>query len=134
MTQYPTPHVDKLTALLKNDKLPPSDRPRIQQAMQVYQTWIQNMDKAIAAHNPADRTSGQLLEKLVKLFNGYKFYIDVFLIFDSQDNFLYRQKGQLKLDNSIIEEFLPRLVHPLIIPEIEAIPVDVGPVQSFSSV
>jgi hypothetical protein len=101
MTQYPTPHLDKLTALLKNDKLPPNDRPIVQQAIQVYQKWINNMDKAIAAHNPANQT----LKQLVKLFNGYKFYIDVFLIFDSQDDFLYRQKGQLKLDNSIIEEF-----------------------------
>ncbi|MEO1186882.1 MAG: Bpu10I family restriction endonuclease, partial [Cyanobacteria bacterium J06636_27] len=32
------------------------------------------------------------------------------LIFDSTDNFLYRQKGQLKLDNTILEEFLPQLV------------------------
>lgn len=134
MTQYPTPHVDKLNALLQNDKLPSNDQPRVKQAIQVYKTWIQNMEKAISTHNPANQTSEQLLEKLVKLFNGYKFYIDVFLIFDSQDNFLYRQKGQIKLDNSIIEEFLPRIVHPFLIPEIKAIPVEVGPVPCFSSV
>jgi hypothetical protein len=32
------------------------------------------------------------------------------LIFDSSDNFLYRQKGQLKLDNTILEEFLPQVI------------------------
>lgn len=34
------------------------------------------------------------------------------LIFDNLSDFLYRQKGQLKLDNSIIEEFLPWLLAP----------------------
>ena len=39
-----------------------------------------------------------------------KYYIDVDLIFDSPEDFLYRQKGQLKLDNTVIEEFLPIFV------------------------
>ena len=52
----------------------------------------------------------EAVEKLVALVNDYKRFIELDLIFDSADNFLYRQKGQLKLDNTIIEEFLPHLV------------------------
>lgn len=39
---------------------------------------------------------------MVELLNEYRIYIDVDLVFDSQADFLYRQKGQLKLDNSVI--------------------------------
>jgi len=74
------------------------------------------------------------LERAVELLNRYKFYIDIELIFDSEQDFLYRQKGQLKLDNSIIEEFLPRLIRPNIIPEIAEIELLVGPQSCFSSV
>ena len=42
---------------------------------------------------------------MVGLLNEYKQYIDLNVIFDSDNNFLYRQKGQLKLDNTVIEEF-----------------------------
>ena len=37
-------------------------------------------------------------------------FIELNLIFDSPKDFLYRQKGQLKLDNTILEEFLPQLI------------------------
>ncbi len=50
------------------------------------------------------------VEKLVAATNKYKRFIELDLIFDSSENFLYRQKGQLKLDNTILEEFLPQLV------------------------
>ena len=50
------------------------------------------------------------MEKLVESTNKYKRFIELDLIFDSSENFLYRQKGQLKLDNTILEEFLPQLV------------------------
>ena len=55
------------------------------------------------------RTSS-VVEKLVDATNLYKKFIELDLIFDSPENFLYRQKGQLKLDNTILEEFLPQLV------------------------
>ena len=42
--------------------------------------------------------------------NRYKAFVEMDLIFDSPDDFLYRQKGQLKLDNTILEEFLPQLL------------------------
>lgn len=130
MTNYPTPHYEKLLALLENEKLPLNDKQRLQQAIEYYQKWIVLIEKVISA----DRYKALTLQRFVKLLNIYKFYVDVFLIFDSRDDFLHRQKGQLKLDNTIIEEFLPRLVNKILVPEIESIEVEVGPIKSFSSI
>lgn len=99
----PTPHLDKLTATLANDKLPEVDRPRIQAAIERYHGWIRSLGEV-------DGESDTALRAMVSLLDEYKRYIDLELIFDSPDDFLYRQKGQLKLDNSIIEEFLPWLL------------------------
>lgn len=75
-----------------------------------------------------------LIEKLVGLLNEYKLYVDVNLIFDSTEDFLYRQKGQLKLDNTVIEEFLPILVRKCIVKEFGKCDVDVGSqTATFSS-
>lgn len=130
MTTYPTPHLEKLNALLRNPKLPVSENPRVTQALKVYRHWIASLDKTVLSNAPID----QILKKLVGLFNGYKLFIDIFLIFDSPNDFLYRQKGQLKLDNTIIEEFLPRLINPVLIPEIQETEVVVGSTKAFSSI
>lgn len=119
--------MEKLTATHENDKLPACDKPRIEQAIQRYHEWIKALD-AVTGRSPQRR-----LEKLVALLNEYRLWVDVGLVFDSEDNFLYRQKGQLKLDNSIIEEFLPRLIHPSIVPEIASFDVAVGPARCFSA-
>jgi len=124
---FPTPHLEKLTATHENDKLPACDKPRIERAIARYHEWIKALD-AVKGKTPEER-----LEKLVALLNEYRLWVDVELIFDSEDNFLYRQKGQLKLDNSIIEEFLPRLIHPSILPEIKGFDVLVGPAKCFSA-
>lgn len=71
---------------------------------------------------------------MIELLNEYRNYIDIDLVFDSPEDFLYRQKGQLKLDNSVIEEFLPRLVgNPTILPALAPFEAIVGPIQSFSA-
>ena len=127
MSGFPTPHLEKLTAAHQNDKLPACDKPRIELAIQQYHGWIKALDAV-----PGE-TAEQRLENLVALLNEYRLWVDVELIFDSEDNFLYRQKGQLKLDNSIIEEFLPRLVHPSILPELAGFDVAVGPAKCFSA-
>jgi hypothetical protein len=127
MTAFKTPHLEKLTATHENDKLPACDKPRIELAIQRYHEWINALD-AVTGGTPGER-----LEKLVVLLNEYRLWVDVELIFDSEDNFLYRQKGQLKLDNSIIEEFLLRLIHPSILPEIAGFDVAVGPAKCFSA-
>ncbi|WP_334154644.1 Bpu10I family restriction endonuclease [Tepidimonas sp.] len=124
---YPTPHLEKLTATLANDKLPVADHPRIQAAISTYQAWIADLDGV-------DGTAEQVIARMVDLLNSYRNYIDVDLVFDSTEDFLYRQKGQLKLDNSVIEEFLPRLVgHPKVLPELQPIGAVLGPTPSFSA-
>lgn len=130
MASYPAPHYEKLLALLNNEKLPSDDKLRVEEAIKYYQKWTSLIDRAIAANYSANRT----LKKLVKLLNIYKNYIDIFLIFDSSNDFIYRQKGQLKIDNSIIEEFLPKLINPILVPEMESREIDIGPIKSFSSV
>lgn len=122
----PQPHLDKLHAALANDKLPASDQPRIKAAIRRYDEWIREMESF-------ENKDGKLLEKLVKSLTEYKHYIDVDLIFDAEDDFLYRQKGQLKLDNSIIEEFLPWLIREELIPGIGE-KFTCGPTNCYSAI
>jgi hypothetical protein len=122
----PTPHLEKLNAALANDKLPATDKPRLKQAIRRYGQWIARL-KGITG-TPKER-----IQSMVALLNEYRLFID-YLVFDSPEDFLYRQKGQLKLDNSVIEEFLPHLVQPAVLPEIEGHEVVVGPANCFSSV
>lgn len=126
---FPTPHLEKLTATLNNDKLPERDKKRVAETIKRYHAWIEALDAAYKLPTPAD-----VLKKLVSLLNDYKLHVELELIFDSEDDFLYRQKGQLKLDNSIIEEFLPRLIHPAVLPEMKGIDVSAGPTTTFSAV
>ena len=70
---------------------------------------------------------------MVSLLNDYKLYVDLNLIFDSPNDFLYRQKGQLKIDNSIIEEFLPILVTTALADSFENFDLLFGPSSTFSS-
>ena len=102
--KLPTPHVDKLNALLKNPRLPDVDKPKVQQAIQRYNKWIGSLEIVQQGQKGA-------VQKLVDATNQYKAFVELELIFDGQEDFLYRQKGQLKLDNSILEEFLPQLLY-----------------------
>jgi len=122
-----TPHGSKLHALLGNAKLPPSDKPRVKEAVERYNDWVSAMD--------ALKSSGDdLLGQLVKLLNVYKRYIETELIFDSSDDFLYRQAGQHKVGNSIMEEFLPRLADLRLVPGLANIPkFDVGSQKAFAA-
>lgn len=97
-----TPHGDKLKALLVNTKLPAVDRQRIEEAVVRYNAWVQ-------ALRTVPGEPHEVLERFAVLLNEYKRFIELELIFDAEDDFLYRQKGQIKLDNTILEEFLPYL-------------------------
>ena len=99
----PTPHLAKLNALLNNPRLPSADKPRVTEALEYYKQWIEEMTLI----KPGSRGS---VKKLVDATNRYKMFVELELIFDSPEDFLYRQKGQLKLDNTILEEFLPHLI------------------------
>ncbi|MFZ5518875.1 MAG: Bpu10I family restriction endonuclease [Candidatus Zhuqueibacterota bacterium] len=99
----PAPHLSKLQALLKNPRLPGADKPRVEEALVHYREWIKELESVRAGRKGA-------VQKLVDATNKYKAFIELEFIFDSPEDFLYRQKGQLKLDNTILEEFLPQLI------------------------
>ena len=119
----PTPHLDKIVAALKNEKMPFLAVKRLKDGLEKYHQWIADM-------SAVEGEGEEVLEELVRLFNGYKFFVDYELIYLCEDDFLYRQKGQLKLDNSVIEEFLPYLVRKTF-PELNN--VSLGPTKCFSA-
>ena len=95
MNEFSRPHYTKITACLNNPRLPESDRERLEEAIIKYRQWIIELESINSSQADA-------VEKLVSATNRYKRFIELDLIFDSSDNFLYRQKGQLKLDNTIL--------------------------------
>jgi len=127
MTDLPSPHGDKLKALLANVKLPDTDIPRINEAIENYTNW---RDKLLNLDGSFD----ECLTGAVDLLNVYKLYLDLDLIFDSPNDFLYRQKGQLKLDNTVIEEFLPIFITKVLKSDLAQMNLDFGPNACFASV
>lgn len=128
---YPTAHKDKLVAAISNnDKVPDNELGRLKNTLSIYEQWISKIEEITAdtSTNPDDK-----IKLLIDELNKYKNHVEVDLIFDSDDDFLYRQKGQMKLDNSIIEEFLPRLVHTSIIGDFDTEQIIVGPTKSLSN-
>ena len=103
MPEFSRPHYTKLIACLNNRRLPEADKERLEEAIRKYDEWIAELEAIECGQ-------ADTVEKLVEATNRYKRFIELDLIFDSSDNFLYRQKGQLKLDNTILEEFLPQVV------------------------
>ncbi len=115
-------HGQKLSALAANRKLP-----RVQLAMSKYVAWIQAMDALTLVGD-------KLLERLVTLLNEYKRVIEIDLIYDSPEDFLYRQSGQHKVSNSILEEFLPRLADTRLVPGLGLLhSYKVGPQSAFAA-
>ena len=107
--RIPTPHLEKLRAALENEKLPKEDAVIIEAAIQRYEKWIESL-QSVTGENPS-----QIVTNMVGLLNEYRLYLDVDVIFDREADFLYRQKGQMKLDNSVLEEFLPHLIYKCVI-------------------
>ena len=122
---YPTPHGDKLQALLQNEKLPSADVPAVRRVQQRYDAWIAEME---GFKDSGDR----LVEPMVASLGRYKTYVDLDLVFDSSNDFLYRQKGQLKLDNTIIEEFMPWLVGRVFSDQLMGHDLTLGPANCFA--
>ena len=127
MTVFPSPHGDKLKALLANAKLPVSDAPRVNEALERYFEW---RDKLLGLNPRLE----EYLPEAVALLNSYKRFLDMELIFDSSNDFLYRQKGQLKLDNTVIEEFLPIFITKVWQSDFAEMNLDFGPNTCFASV
>lgn len=126
--KLPTPHLEKLNALLTNDKLPAADQEVIKRAITRYKDWVE------ALRSVEEESLDATVVKMVALLNEYKLYIDLEVIFDREEDFLYRQKGQTKLDNSIIEEFLPHLVYKSLFDEGNHEGISLGPTTAFSAV
>jgi len=124
----PTPHLEKLNAILANEKLPEQDKPVIEAAIVKYNEWVEKL-QAIDEGTPE-----ATVNKMVALLNQYRLYLDMDVIFDREADFLYRQKGQTKLDNSVIEEFLPHLVCKCVMRGRETTGISLGPNTTFSSI
>lgn len=119
-------HGDKLKALLKNDKLPKSDIIHVTTAITKYESWKTKIRNVTGEGR-------DLLSSLIASLNEYKRCVELDLIFDSPNDFLYRQKGQLKLDNTILEEFLPYLFDPRLVKGIDRLAnVSCGSQSSFA--
>lgn len=58
MIKLPTPHHDKLIACLKNPSLPSADKERVQEAINQYQKWIQELNLV----ENSDFTNSKILE------------------------------------------------------------------------
>jgi hypothetical protein len=88
MNELPTPHGDKLKALILNEKLPLEDQPRVRQAIERYEKWLQGLRNVQGSYP-------EIVAQIVSLLNAYKKHIEVDLIFDSDQDFLYRQIDEI---------------------------------------
>lgn len=118
-----TPHQDKLLAALENPKSQ-SDTALLREAIAAYEHWTHQLDSV-------PTTGKQKVLDLTTLLNEYKDFLEVELIARRGSPFLKRQKGQLKLDNSVMEEFLMRLVEPSILSGLPNFELEVGPRNAF---
>lgn len=124
-----TPHLNKLRAAATNPKASDEDRSLLAEIVERYQGWASALDAVIEGEDPQTRVHRQ-----ASLFNEYKFFVEVECVARRGSAWLKRQKGQLKLDNSIIEEFLIHLVHPATLPGFDRLhELTVGPNQAFMS-
>lgn len=122
-------HGEKIVAVIESDKVPKTDIPRLEKALGVYDKWVKDLNSVEA------NTLDELVIKMVSILSDYKYYIDVNLIFDSPNDFLYRQKGQLKLDNTVMEEFLPIFVTRCLKKAFGTVDIIIGSqIPTFSSV
>lgn len=122
----PTPHLQKLEAAIRNKKCSETDKRLLRKARKAYVKWIQQMGQL--SSKGRDR-----VEEMVHLLNEYKDLLEVQLIAENGSSFLKRQKGQLKLDNSVIEEFLPWLVSTDVIDGLSHSEFLVGPQKALMS-
>jgi len=121
-----TPHKDKLLAALANPKCSDTDREILRDALTAYQEWGAQMDEL-------ESTGRNRVVQLTRLLNRYKDKLEVELIIKSGSPFLIRQKGQLKLDSSVVEEFLIQLVDPRVLDGLPGFELCLGPQRAFMS-
>lgn len=120
-----TCHKDKLIKAKANPKCK-DDLDILNEAEKAYEHWIIKL-------NSLTSTGKQKVLDMTRLLNEYKDYLEVELIAKRGSSFIKRQKGQLKLDNSILEEFLPYLIDPSILRGLPNFELDIGPQTAFMS-
>lgn len=120
-----TPHREKLLAAIANPKCQ-TDIPILKEAEQAYNEWIKKL-------NSSTTIGKQKVIEMTNTLNEYKDFLEVELIARKGSPFIKRQKGQLKLDNSVIEEFLIYLVDPSILPGLPSFELEIGPQTAFMS-
>lgn len=120
-----TPHKEKLLAAIENPKCA-NDIELLKDALTAYEEWIRKT-KSLKMKKKAR------VIKMTRLLNQYKDYLEVELIAKRGSDFIKRQKGQLKLDNSVLEEFLIHLIAPYILTGLPSFDLEVGPQTAFMS-
>ncbi len=120
-----TPHKEKLLAAMRNPKCT-ADTDILSEAYQAYEHWIAQM-------NGLTSTGREKVREMTGLLNEYKDLLEVELIARRGSAFIKRQKGQLKLDNSVLEEFFIHLVDPSILQGLPDFELEVGPQTAFMS-
>lgn len=121
-----TPHKDKLLAAINNPKCNDTDKAILRKALADYQQWTTRVADLVS-------TGKQRVIDLTQLLNQYKDFLEVELVIRSRSPFLIRQKGQLKLDNSVIEEFLIQLIDPRVLEDLPDFELAIGPQRAFMS-
>ncbi len=121
-----TPHLDKLEAAIRNPKCEPEDVRLLEEARERYQTWKLAITTVVGTGKPR-------VVAMTQLLNEYKDFLEVELIAAHGSAFIKRQKGQLKLDNSVLEEFLIDLTQPTVLTGLPDFPLTVGPNTAFMS-
>ena len=121
-----TPHLDKLEAAIRNPKCKPADVRLLEEAKEHYRTWKSAITDAAGTGKPR-------VIAMTRLLNEYKDFLEVELIAARGSDFIKRQKGQLKLDNSVLEEFLIDLTQPAVLTGLPDFPLTVGPNTAFMS-
>ncbi len=120
-----TPHKEKLLAAIENPKAR-QDLDILREAFAGYEAWIKKLEQL--------KTTGiDRINEMTNLLNQYKDFLEVDLIASKGSDFLKRQKGQLKLDNSILEEFLIYLVSPAVLGNLPNFELEKGPQTAFMS-
>jgi hypothetical protein len=114
-----------MNAAIANPKCA-ADVPLLNNAKSLYFQWITDLETLT--------TEGKLrVISMVNLLNEYKDVLEVDLIMKHGSDFLRRQKGQLKLDNSILEEFLIHVVKPSVLKGLGNTQFVTGPQNAFMS-
>ena len=119
------PHREKLLAAIENPKSN-EDVDLLKEGLSAYNVWIEKLTGL--------KSKGEeRINEMTTLLNEYKDFLEVDLIATRGSDFLKRQKGQLKLDNSVLEEFLIHLVNPAILGNLPSFNLETGPQTAFMS-